>query len=79
MLRSSRVVVAGAAFFEPCWPSLAREPPSGPDWLHEIKWDGFRMAGPQRRAAQSGNFRAKLNSSSNFQRRGTWGGSSPEL
>ena len=42
MLRSSRVVVAGAAFFEPCWPSLAREPPSGPDWLHEVKFDGYR-------------------------------------
>jgi len=28
---------------EPCIPSLARKPPSGPGWLHEIKHDGFRM------------------------------------
>ena len=43
MLRSSRVAVAGAAFIEPCLPSPAREPPSGPDWLHEVKFDGYRM------------------------------------
>ena len=39
----SRVPVAGAGFIEPCLPSPAREPPSGPDWLHEIKHDGYRM------------------------------------
>jgi ATP-dependent DNA ligase len=38
----SRVAVAGAAFIEPCLPSIAREPPSGPDWLHEVKFDGHR-------------------------------------
>jgi hypothetical protein len=27
---------------EPCLPSPAKAPPSGPDWLHEIKHDGFR-------------------------------------
>jgi bifunctional non-homologous end joining protein LigD len=43
MSRSSRVAVAGAAFIEPCLPSITREPPSGPDWLHEIKYDGYRM------------------------------------
>ena len=26
----------------PKLPTLAREPPSGSDWLHEIKHDGFR-------------------------------------
>jgi bifunctional non-homologous end joining protein LigD len=41
-LRCSRVAVAGAGFIEPCLPSAARQPPSGTDWLHEIKWDGFR-------------------------------------
>jgi ATP-dependent DNA ligase len=40
MLRS-RTAVAG--FIEPCLPSLAKTPPSGPDWLHEIKHDGYRM------------------------------------
>jgi bifunctional non-homologous end joining protein LigD len=27
-------------FVEPCIPSLAAKPPSGPDWVHEIKHDG---------------------------------------
>jgi bifunctional non-homologous end joining protein LigD len=28
---------------EPCLPRPANEPPSGPDWIHEIKHDGFRI------------------------------------
>jgi ATP-dependent DNA ligase len=28
---------------EPCLPSPAKAPPSGPEWLHEIKHDGFRI------------------------------------
>ena len=28
---------------EPCLPSPAKAPPSGPDWLHEIEHDGFRI------------------------------------
>src|SRR5262249_62166087 len=28
---------------EPCPPSPAKAPPSGPGWLHEIKHDGFRF------------------------------------
>jgi ATP-dependent DNA ligase len=28
---------------EPCLPSPAKAPPSGPGWLHEIKHDGFRI------------------------------------
>jgi bifunctional non-homologous end joining protein LigD len=28
---------------KPCLPLLAERPPSGPDWLHEIKHDGFRI------------------------------------
>jgi bifunctional non-homologous end joining protein LigD len=27
----------------PCLPTLVKKPPSGADWLHEIKWDGFRF------------------------------------
>ncbi|HEY2534835.1 MAG TPA: DNA ligase [Xanthobacteraceae bacterium] len=30
-------------FVEPCLPSLIKQPPTGPDWLHEIKHDGFRI------------------------------------
>ena len=27
----------------PCQPAFADRPPSGPGWLHEIKFDGYRM------------------------------------
>jgi bifunctional non-homologous end joining protein LigD len=30
-------------FVEPCLPSPADRPPSGPGWVHEIKHDGFRL------------------------------------
>ena len=30
-------------FIEPCLPSRADRPPSGPDWIHEIKHDGYRL------------------------------------
>jgi bifunctional non-homologous end joining protein LigD len=30
-------------FIEPCLPSAADRPPSGPDWVHEIKHDGYRL------------------------------------
>jgi len=42
MLRS-RIPIAGAGFIEPCLPSLATKPPSGPEWIHEIKHDGYRL------------------------------------
>ena len=29
--------------FEPCLPTPAKQVPSGPDWLHEIKHDGYRL------------------------------------
>jgi bifunctional non-homologous end joining protein LigD len=29
--------------YEPCLPRPAKEPPAGPDWIHEIKHDGFRI------------------------------------
>ena len=28
---------------EPCLPSPAKVPPSGPGWIHEIKHDGMRI------------------------------------
>jgi bifunctional non-homologous end joining protein LigD len=32
-----------AGFVEPCQPSKADRPPSGSDWGHEIKYDGYRL------------------------------------
>jgi bifunctional non-homologous end joining protein LigD len=32
-----------SGFIEPCFPSSADQPPSGPDWVHEIKHDGYRL------------------------------------
>src|SRR6516164_5360587 len=34
---------APPGFVEPCLPSRADRPPSGPDWIHEIKHDGYRL------------------------------------
>jgi bifunctional non-homologous end joining protein LigD len=36
-----RILPAG--FVEPCIPTLAAKPPAGPDWVHEIKHDGYRL------------------------------------
>jgi hypothetical protein len=30
-------------FISPCLPSSAERQPSGPDWVHEIKHDGYRL------------------------------------
>jgi bifunctional non-homologous end joining protein LigD len=38
-----------AGFVEPCLPSPADKPPSGANWIHEIKHDGYRLMA--RRAA----------------------------
>jgi hypothetical protein len=40
-----------SSFIEPCLPSSADRPPSGPGWVHEIKHVGFRgeRAAGQRR------------------------------
>jgi hypothetical protein len=32
-----------SGFIEPCLPSPAERPPSGLDWVHEIKHDGYRL------------------------------------
>ena len=32
-----------AAFIHPCRPTVAKQPPSGPGWLHELKYDGYRL------------------------------------
>jgi ATP-dependent DNA ligase len=33
----------GSGIIEPCLPSPAKVPPSGPGWIHEIKHNGFRI------------------------------------
>ena len=30
-------------FIEPCLPTPAAKPPSGSNWIHEIKHDGYRL------------------------------------
>jgi bifunctional non-homologous end joining protein LigD len=40
MLRTRRTP---SGFIEPCLPSPADRPPAGPNWIHEIKHDGFRL------------------------------------
>jgi ATP-dependent DNA ligase len=37
----SRTLPVG--FIAPCLPTNASQPPSGEQWLHEIKHDGFRV------------------------------------
>lgn len=39
----------------PAAPVLKREPPAGPQWIHEVKFDGWRMQ-LQRPATESVNF-----------------------
>jgi hypothetical protein len=34
---------APAASLSPCIPTRAAKPPAGPDWVHEIKHDGYRL------------------------------------
>ena len=33
----------GMLRIEPCLPSPAERPPTGPEWVHEIKHDGYRL------------------------------------
>jgi len=44
-LRSIRRATAAAlpTFVKPQLSKLVKEPPAGPEWLHEIKFDGYRM------------------------------------
>jgi ATP-dependent DNA ligase len=41
--RCVSVPAPGLGIIEPCLPSPAKAPPSGPGWIHEIKHDGFRI------------------------------------
>src|SRR5215472_3230522 len=44
-LFSPHVAAFPAGFIAPCLPTKTDKPPSGSDWLHEIKHDGFRVTG----------------------------------
>src|SRR5437764_12610402 len=35
--------VMPAGFIEPCNPTFSKKAPSGPNWIHEIKHDGYRL------------------------------------
>src|SRR5215813_5821913 len=41
--RMLRTRLPPPGFIEPCLPTPADYPPSGPGWIHEIKHDGFRL------------------------------------
>ena len=41
--RCCSVVPAQSGLSSPALPSPAKAPPTGPDWRHEIKHDGFRI------------------------------------
>jgi bifunctional non-homologous end joining protein LigD len=36
-------VPLATGFVPPCIPTRAAKPPAGPDWVHEIKHDGYRL------------------------------------
>jgi bifunctional non-homologous end joining protein LigD len=38
-----RPINAPAAFIHPCQPTVAKQPPTGPGWAHELKHDGYRL------------------------------------
>lgn len=42
-LPKARARPIDAGFYRPELTRLASEPPTGPGWLHEIKWDGYRL------------------------------------
>jgi bifunctional non-homologous end joining protein LigD len=37
------LVRSDSGFIAPCIPTRAVKPPTGPDWVHEIKHDGYRL------------------------------------
>ncbi len=40
-MRTARRSPAG--FIRPCLPTLATKVPTGPEWIHELKYDGYRI------------------------------------
>jgi bifunctional non-homologous end joining protein LigD len=43
MRSSRRTKSVPAAFIHPCRPIVAKQPPQGPGWAHELKHDGYRL------------------------------------
>jgi len=43
VLLRERIARRNVGAIDPCLPSRAERPPSGPGWIHEIKHDGFRL------------------------------------
>ncbi len=41
--RSSIKITPSAGFVEPCLPTVAKRAPTGADWVHEVKFDGYRL------------------------------------
>ena len=35
--------LSAPAFIHPCQPTVAKQPLSGPGWVHELKHDGYRL------------------------------------
>jgi ATP-dependent DNA ligase len=46
-------------FVDPCIPTLAAKPPSGPDWVHEVKHDGYRLIARRDGPANAGVVRRR--------------------
>lgn len=40
---SSSVTLPAPGFIAPCIPSVAKTAPAGPDWVYELKMDGYRL------------------------------------
>jgi bifunctional non-homologous end joining protein LigD len=40
---SSSVTLSSPGFIAPCLPTVAKRPPAGRDWIHELKHDGYRL------------------------------------
>ena len=38
-----RPINAPPGFIQPCRPTVADSPPNGPGWVHELKFDGYRL------------------------------------
>jgi bifunctional non-homologous end joining protein LigD len=42
-MSASRELQRQLSRIEPCLPRAAKQPPAGPEWIHEIKHDGYRI------------------------------------
>jgi bifunctional non-homologous end joining protein LigD len=41
--RAGSHVRPAPGFIPPCLPTIAKQPPTGPDWVYELKHDGYRL------------------------------------